>query len=298
MKDRAPRRAIVLSTDCGTEMDDQWALAHLALSPEFDLRGIVTTHAPNLAPPAAETSAKVAEQVLDHLPLLQRPPIYAGASFPLVDWATPNLNEGVDFLLRRSRDFSPENRLTVLVIGAATDIASALLADPTLEERIEIVAMGFQNQETGGDEWNVKNDVRAWQVLLNSRAPVVVGDATVCKRHLLMTGPRAHEMLAGCGKTGQYLADLLTDWLCAHPDTAEAVTERRDTWPIWDQVTVAHLLGWTISRPLPRPVLRDDLSFALVDVTAERDGTIRWITAVDETQLWYDLVRKLKHAGT
>jgi hypothetical protein len=53
----AERRPVVLTTDIGTEVDDQWALAHLALSADLDLKGIVTTHAPNLAAPAAETSA-------------------------------------------------------------------------------------------------------------------------------------------------------------------------------------------------------------------------------------------------
>ena len=32
-----PALAAVLTTDCGAEMDDQWALAHLLLSPEVDL---------------------------------------------------------------------------------------------------------------------------------------------------------------------------------------------------------------------------------------------------------------------
>jgi hypothetical protein len=34
----AARRPVLLSTDCGCEMDGQWALALLALSPAFDLR--------------------------------------------------------------------------------------------------------------------------------------------------------------------------------------------------------------------------------------------------------------------
>ncbi|MBX6314550.1 MAG: hypothetical protein IRY99_16805, partial [Isosphaeraceae bacterium] len=56
----AARRAVVVTTDCGASFDDQWALTHLALCPEFDLKGIVTTHAPNLPPPAAEASARAA----------------------------------------------------------------------------------------------------------------------------------------------------------------------------------------------------------------------------------------------
>jgi inosine-uridine nucleoside N-ribohydrolase len=276
-------------------MDDQWALAHLALSPEFDLRGVVTTHAPNLAAPAAETSAACAEQVLDHLSLTRRPPVFAGSSVPLSDRVTPRLNAGVDFLVRQSCDFLPENRLTVLVIGAATDIASALLADPAIEERIEIVAMGFQSLEVGGDEWNVKNDVRAWQTLLDSRAKIVVGDAAVCKRRLLMTVPQAAALCAEYGEAGRFLTDLLIDWLRENPSLAEAVTGRADTWPIWDQVTVGHLLGVTTCRRLPRPRLRDDLTFAHAE-DAEPSDAFQWITEIDAERLWNDLVRKLSHA--
>ena len=36
------RRPVLLSTDCGCEMDDQWALALLARAPTLDLRGVVT----------------------------------------------------------------------------------------------------------------------------------------------------------------------------------------------------------------------------------------------------------------
>jgi hypothetical protein len=37
--------SVVLSTDCGTKMDDKWVLALLALSPAFDLRAVVGAHA-------------------------------------------------------------------------------------------------------------------------------------------------------------------------------------------------------------------------------------------------------------
>ncbi len=59
----SPRR-VVLTTDIGAEVDDQWALAHLAVAPEIELRGVVTTHAPRLAVPAAHTAARVARDVL------------------------------------------------------------------------------------------------------------------------------------------------------------------------------------------------------------------------------------------
>ena len=99
----ADRKAVVVTTDIGAETDDQWALAHLALSPEFDLRGVVTTHAPSLAEPAAETSAKVARDLIARFPAKSRPRVLAGSSKPLVDAGSPLANPGVDFLIEQAR---------------------------------------------------------------------------------------------------------------------------------------------------------------------------------------------------
>src|SRR5437667_163001 len=81
----ATARAVVLTTDCGTEIDDQWALAHLALSPEVELRGVIGTHAPNLAEPAAQNAARAARVVLSNLPVTVYPPVIAGSDVPLAD---------------------------------------------------------------------------------------------------------------------------------------------------------------------------------------------------------------------
>ena len=123
------RLPVVLTTDCGAEVDDQWALVHLALSPELDLKGIVTTHAPNLAPPAAETSARAAVALLDLIGPTARPRVIAGSSRP---WkaTSPDPNPGVEFLIEQARGRSADDRLVVVVIGAATDVASALLDRP------------------------------------------------------------------------------------------------------------------------------------------------------------------------
>ena len=61
------------------------------------------------------------------------------------------------------------------------------------------------------------------------------------------------------------------------------------TVPIWDEVTVAFLLGLTRQEVRPRPRLRDDLSF---DHERPR-GTITWITAIDADRLWTDLASSL-----
>jgi purine nucleosidase len=105
----------------------------------------------------------------------------------LKDAKTPRENPAVDLLLRVSLDFSTSRRLVVFVIGAGTDVASAILKDPTIAKRINVVAMGFDDWPAGGDGFNVKNDPIAWQVLLNSDVPVVIGSSALTKRGLRLT---------------------------------------------------------------------------------------------------------------
>ena len=172
----AQPRPVLLTTDCGADMDDQWALAHLITAPEFDVRAVVTTHTgknADLAPPAAETSSKNARDVIAHIPGGKRPEVMPGSSVPL-NSRTPLPNKGVERILSESRAFSRDRRLTVLVIGAATDTASALLTDKTLADRIEIIAMGFKSWAEGGTEYNIQNDPLAWQVILDSGVPVTL----------------------------------------------------------------------------------------------------------------------------
>jgi inosine-uridine nucleoside N-ribohydrolase len=287
----AAPRPIVLTTDCGADMDDQWALAHLVLSPEFNVRAVVTTHTGShriLAAPAAESSARIARDVLAHIPVRTPPTVIPGSNVPLTS-RTSLPNAGVDRILAESRGFTPARRLTVLVIGAATDTASALLTDPTLSDRIEIIAMGFKSWEQGGDEFNITNDPLAWQIILDSATPVTVGDAAVTRRDLAMTSEHAHALLDPDGAPGRYLAGLLDQWLAKRSDVVMQVTNNAKVWPVWDEVTVAQLLGLTKTEQHSRPKLRSDLTFDHSGTTE----TITWVTSIDSGRLWENLAAKL-----
>jgi len=285
-----------VTTDCGVGADDQWALAHVALSAELDLRGVVTTHSgefPLLAAPAAESSARVARDVLAQMGLAPAAPVWAGSSTPLRSKTEPRGNPGVEFILRESRVYGSGRRMAVVVIGAATDVASALIIDPSLASRVEIIAMGFNRWPEGGDAFNVRNDPKAWQVVLESGAPVTVGDAEVTTRQLRMTRERAKEIGSGGGGRGRYLADLFVRWVDESTGLAELLGDRHSL-PLWDQVAVAHLLGLTRAEVRPRPRLRDDLSF---EHPAGVAANVTWITSIDTEKLWRDLSAKLAAAA-
>lgn len=302
-----PRHAVVLTTDVGAEMDDQWTLAQLAVAPEIDLRGIVTTHSPTL--PSADSAAAVARDVLAHLPAGHAAPVVlAGSSVPLGGRTEPRPNPGVTFIVDEARRHAEEQvraprprRLVVLVTGAATDVASALLLAPDIASKIDIVAMAFDDRARGGDSWNVRNDVAAWQVLLASPVAITIGDAAVTKRELRVSRDRARRLFGAPGVdrgAGRYLVAQLERWLDRDPAFCYEITGERDTWVIWDQVVVAHLLGLTRVEPRPRPVLRDDLSFVrAASAVPGAAGRVAWVVGIDEQALWRHFVRSLRPGG-
>jgi purine nucleosidase len=287
---KAPSRPVIITTDCGASFDDQWAITHLAASPEIQILGIVTTHAHNLPPPAAEATAAAAREVLGLRTLKTTPPVISGSSLPLKSATEPRRGPGVDFLLKEARDYRSDNRLTVVMIGVATDVASAILIDPTWADRVEIVAMAFDEWKNGGDPWNVKNDLAAWRIVLNSRAPLVVGDDAVCRQDLALSPDAARARFGALGAAGAYLAANLEAAHKRSPGLAKTRDGGPPALPIWDEVVVAHLLGMTRSEQRPRPSLRDDRSFD----HGRPNGTIKWIVGVDGEKFWADLVEKLR----
>jgi len=281
--------AAILTTDCGAEMDDQWALAHLLLSTELDLRAVITTHASSIRFSSATSAKKAAEVIQNVLPARASSlPVVAGSPDPLQDAKTPRENAGVDLLLRLSGDFSESRRLIVFVIGAGTDVASAILKDPSVSNRITVVAMGFEDWPEGRDFFNVKNDPFAWQVILNSDVPLVIGSGEAAKRGLKLTRAEGATLMRSHGPTGEYLYSQFDDWLTRQPKLVARVVAP-ETWAIWDEIVVAYALGLARGREVPRPQLQPDLSFSHPDTTKR----ITWLDEVDTEKLWRDFTRKI-----
>src|SRR4030095_5099546 len=55
---------VILSTDVGNEIDDQWAVAYLLVHPRFNVLGIMSAHAPTITAPAGQTSHRILVDVV------------------------------------------------------------------------------------------------------------------------------------------------------------------------------------------------------------------------------------------
>ena len=279
------RIPVVLSTDVGNEIDDQWAITYLLLQPRFEVLGVMSVHAPSISAPAGQTSYRILVDVVENrLAMSTHPPLVEGGSLPMQDAKTPRTSPAVRFLIETSRRFTRDNRLTVLMIGAATDVASAILTDPTIVDRVRVVQMGFPD-EKGGEEFNIANDVHAVQAILDSKVPLVIGPGNVCRASLSLTLDQARAMLTTRGAIGAWLWEEYQAWYYRAVKPLR-VDDFSKPWVIWDDIALAYVLGMTKQHTLPRPSMRDDMTFAQVNT----DQAITWITDVDEERMWADFL--------
>jgi len=282
---QATKIPIILSTDVGNEIDDQWAITYLLLQPRFKVLGVMSAHAPTIPAPAGHTSYRILIDVVENrLRMRTHPPLIEGGNEPLANAQTPRSSPAVKFLIQQSKVFSDRNRLTVLMIGAATDVASAILIDPTIVDRIRVIQMGF-NDEQGGEEFNIANDVHAVQVILNSNVPLVIGPGKVCRASLSLTFEEARRMLANRGAIGVWLWEEYQAWYFRYVKPLR-VNDFSKSWVIWDDITLAYVLGLTTQHTAPRRQLLDNMTFG----SARDNQVVTWISDVDEGRMWSDFL--------
>jgi inosine-uridine nucleoside N-ribohydrolase len=145
--------------------------------------------------------------------------------------------------------------------------------------------MGFTD-EHGGEEFNIANDVHAAQAILDSNVPLVIGPANVCRASLSLTLDQARDMISTRGAIGAWLWEEYQAWYFRYVKPLR-VNDFSKPWVIWDDITLAYVLGMTDQHTSPRPKLRDNMTFDLV----KTERVVIWITDVDEKRLWSDFLR-------
>ena len=174
------RIRVIFDTDAKNEIDDVWAIALAILSPErFQIEGFVAANfdnsRPQTGPDSIEASFKEIHTILDKAGLTGRWPVLRG-SHPMRYKYEPSESEGVNFIINKAMESTPEDPLWIVGLGAATDIASAYLKEPRIKDRIVV----FWHFRTRWPEkcwnFNVIGDVRAAHTLFHSDLSFVLFD--------------------------------------------------------------------------------------------------------------------------
>ena len=172
---------VVLDTDTYNEIDDQYALSYLALSgDELNLKAVYAAPFSNRRAETPEKGMDLSyQEILKVLTLLGREDmkasVYRGSVSYLPDENTPVVSEAARDLAQRAMEYTPESPLYVVAIAAITNVASALLLNPAIADRITVIWLGGHSFDwPNNHEFNCYQDVAAARVVMDRAAVVLL----------------------------------------------------------------------------------------------------------------------------
>ncbi|MEM6706181.1 MAG: nucleoside hydrolase [Acidobacteriota bacterium] len=227
---KAPEEAeapipVIFDTDIGTDIDDTWALAQLLASPELDLRLVVTDSGDT------ETRARIVAKMLEaagrtDVPIGIGVPEPEAENLPIgqAPWADDvNLDEypgtvyrdGVGALIDVVK--ASEVPVTLLAVGPVPNLVSALEREPSLAQRVRVVAMsgsvdrGYDRAAEPSAEYNVAARVPAAKQLYGAGWDLLIAPLDTAGQ-LQVTGDAYRRLVESESRTVQALLEGYRVW--------------------------------------------------------------------------------------
>ena len=283
---------VVMDTDTYNEVDDQFALAYMLKSKErFNVKAVYAApffNAHSQSP--KDGMEKSYTEILNILNLAgEKVPVFKGAENYLKDEKTPTVSDAALDLARRAKNYSPENPLYVITIGAITNVASAILLSPEIIDNIVVVWLGgHAHHYRHTMEFNMKQDIAAARVVMKSGTPFVQLPCRGVVDRFYLSRVELEYYLKGKG--------ALADYLCRYAVNQFSEEYGKKDWTkvIWDVVAVAYLLNdndkFMLSRLIPAKI--PSYENAYVDI--ENAPIIRYVYAIiDRDAILEDLIKKI-----
>ncbi|MGM9585425.1 MAG: nucleoside hydrolase [Faecousia sp.] len=262
---------IILDTDTYNEIDDQFALSYLLRSEES-----VTVRAVTAAPfyrdpktgisrsdSPADGMEKSYHEILKILRLAGREDlcshVYRGSTRYLPDEVTPVESEAARKILALSADYSEAHPLYILAIGASTNVASALLMDPTLTKRCVVVWLaGHAHHWNDCSDFNVSQDISAARILFGCGVPLVQFPMFGVVSEFRFSKPELEYWFRGKSRLSDYLIDN-TYAYCSQKYDYEGWSK-----PLWDLAAVCWVVhgDFLESACVPAPIPTRDFGYS------------------------------------
>jgi len=283
---------VVIDSDAFNEMDDQYAIAYAIAS---DRMNVLSLHAAPFFEIYNERSKSFAEGMELSYNEIEHILDVTGSKgkYPVFKGSRNSISENPE-------GFNPDNPASrnlvriahkarkpvyVLCLGMITNVAAALMLDPSIKEKIVVVWLGT-NCFSQGDlsEFNLRQDYMAAQMVMNSGVPLVVlpasgktGEGT----QMLVVDQEYVKAIKGNGRAARFFRS----------DMPHEYHKTQGNWwhILWDVAApglIAHPEYYNL-RIIPAPVLADNRQFAF-DSTRHK---IIWMDTLDPAAIRADLFK-------
>jgi purine nucleosidase len=213
------KEKIIIDTDIGDDIDDALAISFAVKSPEIDLIGVTTVWKDTAA------RARLSKRVLQMLGR-EDIPVYIGSRQPLIgkvdDHEIPNqYSEDMDGIsVNTERDavdyiidtlMKSEGEISLVTIGALTNIALAIVKKPEIKNKIKRIVMMGGAYYFHYNEYNIECDPEAARIVFESGIQIkAVGLDVTLKCQL--TQQDVERIEHPNSEITQFLSDLIGRW--------------------------------------------------------------------------------------
>ena len=225
---------------------------------------------------------------------------FRGSERYLTSFDDPVDSPAARFIVEQAMSQSSDDEpIYIAAIGCVTNIASAILMEPRIRERIVVTWTSSYPSSWDGSNvssYNLVQDPLSSHLLFSSGVPHVYLPGYYVGEMLSISLPEMERWVAPHGRIGAYLHELYTK----NPIHLMRGIATDDlfgrTWVIWDLINFAWLMKpeWVPSRLRPSPLLTDDLVF-------EAKPKAHWMReayGLNRDEIYRDFFDKLAaHAG-
>lgn len=252
---------MVLDTDTYNEIDDQFAVVYALSAPErLKVEALCAAPFHNERSNGPEDgmvkSFEELHRIAQVMGVSGQIPIYEGSRGWMKSPDEPVESEAARRIVDLALASPDDDPLYVVGIGAITNVASAIVMEPSIIGKIVVVWLGGHAlwwDDTR--EFNMKQDLHASRVVLDSGVPLVLVPVMGVASHLLTTKAEIDQHLRDYGAVGRYLAE-----------TYETSSDDHYAYSrvIWDISTIGYLLD---ERSVPcrivhSPMLNDNGTYS------------------------------------
>ncbi len=167
-------RKVILDADTGNEVDDLYAIVRALIEPSWEITALNATQwQPShwAVDQSMEESHRLNQVLLGYLDMDIK--TRRGGVDRMYDWGDKAQHSAAAYeIIRQAHDVPEGEKLTVVALGALTNVASAVYIDSSISSRIAVHWLGtsydFENGVLKKTDFNCVMDVQAVNVMLES----------------------------------------------------------------------------------------------------------------------------------
>ena len=282
---------VILDTDTYNEIDDQFALVQMLFS-----QNRINTLSINAAPfsmndrsdnpeKGMELSYVEIFRLLEKIDFKKNNFVFKGSTKYIGFDKKPISSPAADNIIENALKCSDNDPLYVIAIGAITNVASAILKEPEIINKIVVVWLGGNALYwPENNEFNLKQDIGGAQVLFDSGVSLVLVPCKGVTSHLISTVSEIEKYIEPHGQIGKFLAMRFKEYNNNHKGWSKE---------IWDMAAISWVLNeeWAPTNIAPSPILLNDKSWAF----NENRHPIKIVYEIKRDLILKDFIEKLEN---